>query len=1193
MIISNCFVGNSITVDPTSFQNFLTFKNFIIEKLEIYDSKKGNSIVILNDAGMKLKENNFRNFEISYVFDKDLLNADDETIDGNYIPMEDDDESSNSLIRPIESPINSIDNINDYTSRQLISLLTTNLSWLDALLNDSKIIESLIQINVSDIHNKIESINIVDKYLKRYLNDLNKKFTVSRKILVSLNEDGNIDNIEQINYHKLENIHLINNAEDEKKTLANLVDFNEISSKIKDSKKLISQLNSENAKIENRSAKLYEELNNLSVNFDSFKAETDIIDFITNVKNKSKSLIANIERIFQIFQNETKKFINRIPLNYYNDLTLKLNNEEKSLLEITLMKFKKTLIPEFELYFKELYNFQKLSKTFLLKINLFLNANHLNNEGYLRQTKDFLEDLNDFKNDLRSTFFQRINDLQIIKSQISIIFDLPFLYGIYLIERIRRSNFENKIRRLNTNQLAFKRDWLDNYGQILSVLKISEDSFMDSDIISISSPSSLSSNIDLINIKKYIETLKNNGILKDYTEVLTKELTSINDNDDLKISSIYTTPQYDELIQGYQSRIKKLEHMLHEQKFNNSWQNNGVNQANNNLNNSLYNNVQAKPPAAVSLAKTNTTTTSINNIITLVKSKRNESHTNNLNNDKAFRFSWIKKKDPKNELLSKLTQDKNIELVNSIILPGNYEGLTANNINDSVDKLKGGITELNDKAKTDYKTILLDQDNIKVSNAEWNKLKNKNNELVVTINEVQNFQKAESETYQKKIEDLTNLLNIRKKENTKLKQENLNLQAEVSNLKEEITTVNNNLNNLTRDKKHIEDSNSKYVKEIEDLTNFKNNIMANLQSKEREFKIERNLSSEKIGSLNLRIEHLENVEDELITINKELNSKILFFFKYFNILLHNVDENHLKFSEILKIINTNYHLFFNILKSIGLLIINNDEDFNGIIGSFLKNDTVKVLRVKGLKNANIESNLWKDYNKKYTDLMNQIGNLNLNIINQDEYFVPSIHNSNVIKLKSGDSVCARQSNASSENDFAEEIDDSQLNTLEIHINDYFAKSSDYNQELTNFISFIESINSEDLFFNAIIKRFKDIELLAKKLQKNQYSNSSKISIKNFKVNDLVLFLPTTDEDIEDKDINSKPWVAFNIGSPHYFLNKVKNYEKDYLIAKVTKIYQYKVTEENANDSEQNKYNLSIGLTWFLVDVEECDETELK
>lgn len=140
-----------------------------------------------------------------------------------------------------------------------------------------------------------------------------------------------------------------------------------------------------------------------------------------------------------------------------------------------------------------------------------------------------------------------------------------------------------------------------------------------------------------------------------------------------------------------------------------------------------------------------------------------------------------------------------------------------------------------------------------------------------------------------------------------------------------------------------------------------------------------------------------------------------------------------------------------------------------------------------------------------------------------------------------------------------------------------------------------------VILDGITRRFKDLETLARKLQKENgvikkqleravKDCQGKVSIKNFQPNDLILFLPTSDEMQNKPDSLEQPWAAFNIGAPHFFLKNepalssgdpnpgyINLVGRDWAIARATKV-------EEHNDA--NPFMLGQGSVWFYIEADE-------
>ena len=161
-----------------------------------------------------------------------------------------------------------------------------------------------------------------------------------------------------------------------------------------------------------------------------------------------------------------------------------------------------------------------------------------------------------------------------------------------------------------------------------------------------------------------------------------------------------------------------------------------------------------------------------------------------------------------------------------------------------------------------------------------------------------------------------------------------------------------------------------------------------------------------------------------------------------------------------------------------------------------------------------------------------------------------------------------------------------------------------------FDKYITSFSS-DAFSEAIIKRIKEAEHLARKWQREaksyrdkahrfQSESHDKIAFRGFKEGDLALFLPTRNQ-------ATRPWAAFNVGAPHYFLRETDSHRlrsRDWLLARIAKVEERVVdlsrsmlaadrrsltsttSDGNTSIDDENPFELSDGLRWYLLDAAE-------
>ncbi|KAL2269896.1 hypothetical protein VTJ83DRAFT_2080 [Remersonia thermophila] len=179
----------------------------------------------------------------------------------------------------------------------------------------------------------------------------------------------------------------------------------------------------------------------------------------------------------------------------------------------------------------------------------------------------------------------------------------------------------------------------------------------------------------------------------------------------------------------------------------------------------------------------------------------------------------------------------------------------------------------------------------------------------------------------------------------------------------------------------------------------------------------------------------------------------------------------------------------------------------------------------------------------------------------------------------------------------------------------WVNASDVDAESEKYTAYMSSLGSfdADAFCEVVYRRVKDIEHMARKLQRDarayrekahamQKEAHEKIAFKHFKEGDLALFLPTRNQ-------TTGAWAAFNVGFPHYFLREQEAHRlrsREWLVARISRIQERVVDlskslqnssglakkgtgtdSESVNDDENdNPFDLSDGLRWYLIDAVE-------
>ena len=269
--------------------------------------------------------------------------------------------------------------------------------------------------------------------------------------------------------------------------------------------------------------------------------------------------------------------------------------------------------------------------------------------------------------------------------------------------------------------------------------------------------------------------------------------------------------------------------------------------------------------------------------------------------------------------------------------------------------------------------------------------------------------------------------------------------------------------------------------------------------------------------------------------------------------------------------------------------------------------------VRGVRAKDLSQRLLS-YNDRMIRMLEQLG---YSVIRQDDQLViqrASKVNTSVVLTSEG-SVSMYRS-PSGQSPIQHYSNASDLDTL------YWMSDLDANAEEAKFQSFISTLSRLDVdaMADMIVKRYKDVENLARKYQKDsrayrekthrlQSEAHDKIAYRSFKEGDLALFLPTRNQ-------ATRPWAAFNVGAPHYFLREQdihKLHTRDWLLARISKVEERIVdlsrsltngdnppfgtdrrsinTEASEHGSsksvdDENPFELSDGLRWYMIDANE-------
>jgi hypothetical protein len=253
------------------------------------------------------------------------------------------------------------------------------------------------------------------------------------------------------------------------------------------------------------------------------------------------------------------------------------------------------------------------------------------------------------------------------------------------------------------------------------------------------------------------------------------------------------------------------------------------------------------------------------------------------------------------------------------------------------------------------------------------------------------------------------------------------------------------------------------------------------------------------------------------------------------------------------------------LKSLGLLAVKDE----------LQNQ-VNIIRVKGLK-KNKDNQSMDSLTVSSLDLPNGLKSISKeDIIPKSKIWNDEVSNDSSLQVKL--------------NDLSE--DDSLNEELLTKLNDFVIDNYNLITFEKKYLDFVGAITNLDaIYYPSVSKRFNEVESLAKKeLKENKKlraeSERMKISIKDFKIGDLVLFLPTRvsiSKNFQESSTNTiskneegslNQWAAFNDMGDCKFLMKNDdssrlNFAKKWFIGRILDIEKVNSKEFLLSTEEVN------------------------
>lgn len=1188
---------------PIRYHSLNDLKRFILESFTNYLIEDIENIFLLTSFGIRLNFNIINEINELYIFDKRVFNLNQELIKhyynlnlGNYnnLMIE-----YNQLCKQQVLPRT----VYLITIREFTSNLKQFKIWSHNLLNNAIKMNDLITNQyLKQINNIFKSVKTIFEFLNNFMNDIEKSFNQHYNYIKLLNFKSLVSTWKQ-HYDAIKQFPpiLIESENTKHKiSLVNWLDYNELHSKAKF--------------IETHLPIILNEFNSMINDINSINLEKLQIDqiiesnrnkSITNFKTNSNTLVLNE---FTDLLADVDKELNSLSANEY-DLNLSKMKELHS---------KNRSIHDKMLSLSDQIN-QNLSKTLSFKMELLSSNYDIYNKISNLQMK-----IVEIKNHLKvlsmpnsgqlsgidgvQISHETVNNIKLAEDYLSLTIDLPLLFGFILIEKRRQfewydfyskgivNNITEQLTNIIDHEKLFQKLWLKKFGNftkllvstmgnksnqvglkpvlpnldvtlvgnvdrdnqlifsMLQTLQIERQHIIDyiKSIEGFESRFGLSDKFSTVLNKNFKDLIKSTNNMKSVAKLITSMSNHTSPNEDLSNSKVKRIMEADNdefnenLIKGLKSRIKKLEDLLHQQQFKNlsNWP---VTRG--------YTSPRSTPPPTFSSAQTSHSQSKVPQIQTnSSQSPINQSplvSPSSKNNPTQL----LRKSSTSNTLDTSITIDKHLD---------------------------------NLRLKKENKELVDENDRLKQENFNAN---TRMEEMMKEIDRLKQENETQARRHETEVSQIGNVHN----NNSHSKDEQIDdLRSQLSNNKAIVNEYK--LINQSKDEKigAYEVTVNEYIQEIKDLKNMKEDLMSNMTSKELEhIKSHNNLELE-IDQLKLKLEEVtENYEDliELTNNKQDLIHEL-------NIIIIQL------IGHIKRAVDANYEFFMEfvlVLESIGLLLI---KEFN----QESNQEEYKITRVKGLRSKKPDdtngdiSLLSVESHKPNTRVLEDIDQMMKWVENLLPDKINGYQENVINEVEAEDDVKSLSTNMNGEeaHEQAEDGDVAKSNELIELFNQNFKS------ENNNFVNFLKVISFRDedhekFFLPAISKRFRDVEGFAKKLTKENKvgvqeldrltkSLKSKISVNNFKVSDMVLFLPTRIDNANDIKLNHQPWAAFNLGAPHYFLNtketNISLTSKEWLVAKILSVKQYTVTDTNVNDREENPFQLSVGITWYLIDAKE-------
>lgn len=1237
LTVYNAHNGEFVRVPkPVRFHTLASFKTFILESFTNYVIENTENIFLLTSFGIKLNYNLINELNDVFLFDRRLFGAPGgKAIVESYIHQNEGNFSH--ILRP-KKPIamEPTDNI-----KQITSSLKVNDGWSKALLQDCYAMETQTKHFIKQINAIFKALNIVFQFGSNFISGIEKSFQSYFNYIKLLNMKT-LHKSWEAHYSSLKAFPTFTLTNADPKTPIDMSALLEVS-RLRSSSKYITDhlplvvgaFNDMSTEINNVNDKKVQIDNSIDdLRNESIAAFKDYESTISTILEANATLVQTITTDLDRLSNTTPANLREIHHIHKDNYSIKMFDNSFQLYSVMhqLNDFKVRLVNE------SLKVFQSVADLQMKMVNVKTQLRNLttpNTNAENKESKDVsYETVSNIK--ASEDYLSLTIDLPLLYGFILVEKRRQFEWSDFYSKGIVK-NVSEQLSVIIDHERLFQKLWLKKFSTFVTLLNNNSSDMKillpNLDITLVNGHSNHVSNsifnllgsvqIERQDIDNYIDTVKKFNIssnakfvellnknfkdlikstenMKRVTKIVSSLGTIASPNNSAltgnsKLSSLANGKSDDvsnevdfdvNLVKGLKTRIKKLENLLHQQQYKNitNWpviKSPETRDLDDNKMSLIFDSRESAPKR-VFTSPANLDPTHL----------LNRRHTTASTHDSP-NLSQVPQLPPK-VLDASTTIDKHLD---NIRLRKEISELTSQNIKLSKIRASDEVT-ISDLQK---QIAQLKANEVAQKQQFENMLSSKESE----IEQLRISQKDEQEqvSHEKESEILL------------LKEQLDEKDRKISDLHNDVSKMSRLSSDTSQGMLNLHKEIAGLRVQLDDSNKMKTDLLSNLSSKESEYVKERNSLEEQIRGLKSRADEGSDDYENLMELTQ---AKL----KHADGLIGSLNEVVVGlFCKVILLADSNYRFFVEfcyVLESMGLLLVKELNEEQNV-------EQYKITRVKGLRSKKGEKVL-DDNETPHLGINHKLTSRVIEDVNSSMKWVSELRNVSSLGSSGVRSISTSDGEKpfeSGEDEIFNRTSKQSLSIMEAY-EEVFNNDTD-RSAVTRFDKFLNMISFQDyaqlpvsehegvaehrFFLNAISKRFNDVEGFAKRLTKENKAKvtemnklvkqtSNKVAVNNFQVGDLVLFLPTRIDRGEDDAVHElelQSWTAFNIGAPHYFLRISKlNTDsgakhvpdlrnKDWTVGKIKDITESKVTSENVKDEHANPFQLSVGITWYMVD----------